>query len=257
MSCSSKNTEKTEVFSETLQSYTFDAEKYEKISNKLLRWGFRKTEDRPFFTKDEHRLMKENNCIYMGNKKKKYLYLTFDEGYEKGYTSIILDVLLEKGVPAAFFVTGQYVKSEPELIKRMAKEGHIIGNHTVNHPSMPSVTDSEKIVYELHELDKLVYNVCKQHCRFLRPPMGEYSERVLKIANDLGYRTAFWSLSHVDWKDNVTAKDAEKKVLSQLHNGAVILLHAVSYGNAEAIGNIIEKAQKEGYTFKSLDEYEA
>lgn len=254
--CAGKNGENTPVFSDS-QKYMINMEKYSRLSNKLLRWGFRKTEERPYFTPYENDLMKKNDCIYMGNKKKKYLYLTFDEGYEKGYTSIILDVLREKGVPAAFFVTAQYVKSEPELIKRMAKEGHIIGNHTVNHPSMPSVCNSEKIVCELYELDKLIYDACKKKCKYFRPPMGEYSERVLAIVKDLGYTSTFWSLAYVDWDDKKNANEAEKAVLSQLHEGAVILLHAVSKGNAEALGNIIEKAQKEGYSFKSLDEYEA
>ena len=257
--CNIQNKENEPVFSETSdqKDLILNLNRYDGISNKLLRWGFRKTEDRPYFTKYEHKLMKENDCIYMGNKKKKYLYLTFDEGYEKGYTSVILDVLKEKGVPAAFFVTAQYVKSEPELISRMAKEGHIIGNHTVNHPSMPSVCNSEKVIHELYELDKLIYNTCKKKCKFFRPPMGEYSERSLAIVKDLGYTSTIWSLAYVDWEDNVSAEQAEKAVMSQLHEGAVILLHAVSRGNTEALGNIIEKAQKEGYVFKSLDEYEA
>ena len=228
---------------------------YCSLDNKRCGWGFRRTENGPEFTDGQISQMEEYGCIYKENTKEKNLYLTFDEGYENGYTSVILDVLREKGVKAAFFVTAPYVKNEPELISRMAKEGHIIGNHTVNHPSMPSLNDPDKIINELTELDRLIYNICGQNCKYFRPPMGEYSTRTLAVTKDCGYTNVFWSFAYVDWKNDVTADFAEKSVLNGLHNGAVILLHAVSKGNADALGNIIDKARKEGYTFKSLDEY--
>lgn len=230
-------------------------EYYSTLSSKKQGWGFRRTENGPEFSEDQIRQMNEYNCIYKEDTEDKNLYLTFDEGYEKGYTSLILDTLREKDVKAAFFVTGQYVKENPDLIKRMVKEGHIIGNHTLNHPSLPQIADTKKIKEELFELDRLIYGICGGKSAFLRPPMGEYSERTLALTNDLGYTNVFWSQAYVDWNDNVTADDAFKKITADLHSGCVLLLHAVSKGNADALGNVIDHARKEGYTFKSLTEY--
>ena len=188
-------------------------------------------------------------------KGEKKLYLTFDEGYEKGYTPIILDVLREKDVKAAFFVTGQYVKENPDLIKRMIKEGHTIGNHTLNHPSLPEIKNLSKVEEELSELDRLIYGVCGKTSSFLRPPKGEYSEKTLAFTNSLGYTNVFWSQAYVDWNDNVSAEEAFQKITSSLHPGCVLLLHAVSKGNANALGNVIDYARKNGYNFKNLKEY--
>ncbi len=227
----------------------------ENLSNKTIGWGFRRTDNGPEFTKEQHEQMKRYKCIYKEDTDKKNIYLTFDEGYENGYTAIILDVLREKGIKAAFFVTAPYVKENPDLIKRMIKEGHIVGNHTVNHPSLPSVTDSEKFKKELIELDRLVYGICGEKPHFLRPPKGEYSERTLQWSSSLGYTNVFWSDAFVDWNDNITAEEAHKKVTSHLHSGEVLLLHAVSKGNADALGMIIDTAQEKGFTFKPLTEY--
>lgn len=225
------------------------------LPNKTEGWGFRRTENGPEFTQEQKSTMKEYGCIYRENTDKKNIYLTFDEGYENGYTGIILDVLKAKGVKAAFFVTAPYVKENPDLIKRMAREGHIIGNHTVNHPSMPSVTDNEKLKNELFELDRLVYGVCRQHTRYLRPPKGEYSERTLALSRDFGYTNVFWSDAYVDWNNDVSREKAHDTVTKNFHPGEVLLLHAVSKGNADALGDIIDTAHRQGYEFKSLDEY--
>ncbi len=225
------------------------------VSDKCTGWGFRRTSDGPEFTKEQQDIMARYNCIYREATNDKSIYLTFDEGYENGYTGIILDILREKNVKAAFFVTAPYVKENPDLIKRMAKDGHIIGNHTVNHPSLPSVTDTEKFTKELKDLDRLIYGICGQNTRYLRPPKGEYSERTLLLSSCLGYTNVFWSDAYVDWNNNVSKKEAFDSVTKRLHNGEVLLLHAVSKGNAEALGDIIDTARKNGYTFKSLDEY--
>ncbi len=225
------------------------------LSEKNTGWGFRRTENGPEFTQTQHDTMKKYKCIYRENTDKKVIYLTFDEGYENGYTGIILDVLKEKNVKAAFFVTAPYVKENPDLIGRMAREGHIIGNHTANHPSMPSVKDDEKLKNELIELDRLVYGVCRQHTRYLRPPKGEYSEKTLFLTNDFGYTNVFWSDAYVDWNDNVTKAEAHDTVTKNFHPGEVLLLHAVSKGNADALGDIIDTARRRGFEFKSLDEY--
>ena len=231
------------------------ADEFSLISNKLHGWGLHRREGRPEFTSEQEEEMKKYKCIYMDNEKTKNIYLTFDEGYENGYTSVILDVLREKKVPAAFFVTAPYVKTEPALIRRMAREGHIIGNHTVNHPSMPSIESTEQIRKELSELDRLVYGISKKHCKYFRPPKGEYSSRTLAVTSEMGYTNTFWSLAYVDWNNDITPQMAKKSVLDNLHNGCVILMHAVSGGNAAALGDIIDEARKKGYKFKSLDEY--
>lgn len=238
----------------SLQATSDNVVIYEKLSNKKEGWGFRRTENGPDFSKNQIRLMDEYGCIYRETGNGKNIYLTFDEGYEKGYTSLILDTLRQKGVTAAFFVTGQFVKENPELIKRMSSEGHIIGNHSQNHPSLPEIPP-EKLKEELFELDRLVYGICGQHTKFLRAPRGEYSERILAITRDLGYTNVFWSQAYVDWNDDVTKSQAFEKITGGLHGGCVLLLHAVSKGNAEALGDVIDHARKEGYVFKSLDEY--
>lgn len=239
----------------TQSKSSIDEAHYDSLSNKTQGWGFRRTENGPEFTKEQICQMENYGCIYKENTTEKNIYLTFDEGYENGYTSIILDTLREKSVPAAFFVTAPYVKSNPDLIKRMANEGHIIGNHTVNHPSLPSVKNLSDLKKELFELDRLVYAICKKNSCFLRPPKGEYSERTLKITHDLGYTNVFWSQAYVDWNNNISAHEAHDKITKNLHNGCVLLLHAVSKGNADALKDVIETAQKQGYTFRSLEEY--
>ncbi len=227
---------------------------YNELSSKKEGWGFRRTENGPEFTKNQIKQMEKYGCIYRENTNEKNIYLTFDEGYENGYTSIILDILREKDVKAAFFVTGPYVKENPDLIKRMAKEGHIIGNHTVNHPSLPEVSDIETLKKELYDLDRLIYGICGKKVQYLRPPKGEYSEKTLAITQDLGYTNVFWSQAYVDWQDNVSSEEAFRQITKNIHPGCVLLLHAVSKGNADSLGNVIEYARKEGYAFKSLEE---
>ena len=227
----------------------------ETLSNKTLGWGFRRTESGPEFTSGQKELMNRYKCIYKENSDEKNIYLTFDEGYENGYTGIILDVLRDKNVKAAFFVTAPYIKSNPDLIKRMAREGHIIGNHTVNHPSLPDVKDDKKLLEELFELDRLIYGICNRKSKYLRPPKGEYSERTLFLSLHAGYINVFWSQAYVDWDNKVSSDQAFRKITSDLHPGCVLLLHAVSKGNAEALGDVIDYARKEGYTFKNLNQY--
>lgn len=188
--------------------------------------------------------------------KEKVLYLTFDCGYENGYTSKILDVLKEKGVNAAFFCTLPQVKENPELIKRMIDDGHIVGNHSVTHPSFAeiSVEQMKNEVLVMDEYLRTNFNYSEPYFRF---PKGEYSEIALATIEDLGFTSVFWSLAYADWDLNNQkgAKYACETVLSRLHPGAVILLHSVSPDNANALSEIIDKARAEGYVFKSLRDY--
>ncbi len=186
----------------------------------------------------------------------KVLYLTFDCGYENGYTSKILDTLKEKNVNAAFFCTLPQVKENPELIKRMIKEGHIVGNHSTTHPSFAEIS-TDKMINEVKEMEdylKSEFNYSEPYFRF---PKGEYSELALNQVNKLGYTCVFWSLAYADWDlNNQKGKDyAYEKVVSRLHPGAVILLHSVSPDNANALDNIIDEVRRQGYKFVSLRDY--
>ena len=230
------------------------------LSNTTYAWGFRRMNDnvQPEFTASYTKVLDDYEGIYVGNKNEKVIYLTFDEGYENGYTGKILDTLKEKEVTAIFFVTMPYVKQNADLVKRMIDEGHIVGNHTVNHPSMPSVTDDIKLEEEITKLhDYVEENFDGYEMTYLRPPKGEYSERTVKIAKDLGYKTVLWSSAYDDW--DTTKQDrldyARKMIYNYTHNGCVMLLHAVSKDNTFLLGEVIDKLRNEGYEFKSLDEF--
>lgn len=183
----------------------------------------------------------------------KVLYLTFDCGYENGYTTKILDTLKEKQVPAAFFCTLPQVQDNPELIARMIAEGHIVGNHSVKHPSFPTLTRL-RMAEEIKGMDDYLRTNFGYSEPFFRFPMGEYSDCALDLVGSLGYKSVFWSVAYADWDlDNQKGADyAFETVTARLHPGAVILLHSVSPDNAEALGRIIDWAKAEGYTFRSL-----
>lgn len=229
------------------------------LSNQKCAWGLRRMKDgvQPEFTASYVKPLKEYNGIYVGNKDEKVIYLTFDEGYENGYTGNILDTLKEKEVTATFFVTKPYAQKNQELMQRMIDEGHIIGNHTVNHPSMPEVTDNEKLKKEIMGLHDYVLEIFNYEMTFLRPPKGEYSERTVKISKDLGYVNVLWSFAYDDWDVNKQGRKdyARNLIYNNLHNGAVILLHAVSKDNAEILGEVIDEIQNRGYEIRPLDEF--
>jgi len=226
------------------------------VSNELKRWYFkRKGKNEPPSCDNSIDLAKYNS-YYLGDTSKKDIYLTFDEGYENGYTEKILDVLKQKGVTAAFFVTKSYITENPELILRMKNEGHIVGNHTVKHLSSPSLSEAE-LISELEKTAQSYKELTGEDMPpFFRPPMGQYSERVLFISHNAGYATIFWSFAYEDWITDKQpgAEMAHKRVVDGCHNGAIILLHAVSSSNAQAMESIIDTLQNQGYSFKSLYE---
>ena len=225
------------------------------LSNKKIGWYFMKGKDhnQPTFGKDLSVPADKYDAIYLKSAEDKTVYLTFDEGYENGYTGQILDTLKEKNVKAVFFVTGPYLENEKELVKRMVDEGHEIGNHTINHKSMPTLTDAE-VEKEVLDLDKKFYDEYGKSMKYLRPPMGEFSERTLSITKSLGYTNVFWSFAYKDWEvNNQKGTDyAYNTVINALHPGEVMLLHAVSKDNANALGDIIDKAREMGYEFGEL-----
>ncbi len=228
------------------------------LPNDLSGWGFVKhAGGYPEFTAAQRAMMKQYDVIYEGSHEGGALYLTFDEGYENGYTSAILDTLKEKGVPAAFFVTGPYIERNKELVQRMLEEGHTVGNHTVHHPTMPSLTTADAMQEEMLALDRMFYESFGCHMSYFRPPEGAYSERSLAATNALGYRSVLWSFAYRDWETDKQqgAAYALDSVAPYLHSGCVILLHAVSQDNAAALGDIIDAARAKGYTFESLDNF--
>lgn len=201
-------------------------------------------------------ILEKHGAIFLGDTSQKELYLTFDNGYENGYTVKILDILKEKKAPAVFFVTGHYIKDQPELLKRMVSEGHLIGNHSWSHPDVTQISN-EKLKDELAKVKQEVGQVTGQkEMQFLRTPRGIFNERVLASSKEQGYTNVFWSIAYKDWDTNQQkgAGYAYEKVMSQLHPGAVILLHSVSKDNTEALGKIIDDARQKGYEFKRLDQ---
>ena len=190
---------------------------------------------------------------YFIEKQEKAIYLTFDEGYENGYTSQILDTLKEKECPAVFFVTYDYVDRNPELVQRMIDEGHVVGNHSWSHPSMPTISIDEA-KDEIMKLHKYVETNFGYEMTLFRPPMGEFSERTLALTQQLGYKSVFWSYAYADWDpDNqIGTEQAFEKVTSAEHEGAIYLLHAVSKDNAEILGRVIDDMRANGYTLKAL-----
>jgi len=201
--------------------------------------------------------LKEKSAYYLGDTSKKVLYLTFDEGYENGHTGQILDILKEYKVPAAFFVVKPYITKEPELIKRMVAEGHIVGNHSVHHPSMAQIHDKEKFVAELKGVEDAYKELIGGDMpKFFRPPMGKYSKESLQSTKDLGYKTIFWSFAYKDWLVNNQPSESHaiQKIGKGAHPGSIMLLHAVSKTNTNILATVIKTLQEEGYEFKSLND---
>lgn len=201
--------------------------------------------------------LRQYQAAYIGNVGEKVLYLTFDAGYENGCTAKILDTLKEKQVPAAFFLVGNYIRQSPDLVRRMVAEGHTVGNHTMHHYDMSRLSDKASFSKELTDLEGLYKETVGQELpKFYRPPQGIYSEENLKMAQELGYKTLFWSLAYVDWNNDAqpTKETAFAKLLPRTHNGAVVLLHSTSKTNAEILGELIDKWKAMGYRFGTLEE---
>ena len=175
--------------------------------------------------------------------------LTFDQGYENGYTADILDTLREKNVSAIFFLTGDYAKREPELVRRMIDEGHTLGNHGMTHASLPTLSDDEARE-EIMSLHEYVRNNYGYEMQYFRCPCGEYSEHALELIQDCGYRTVFWSYAYVDWKTDAQPDPAQslEKLSRSAHGGEILLLHSVSSTNAQILGSVIDDLREQGYT---------
>lgn len=236
---------------------------YASLSNEKAGWWFNPKKaggnGKSTIPEKTSNLLNKYNGIWQAKTDEKVLYLTFDEGYEyNNNTAKILDTLKAKGVKAAFFVTGAYVKSNLDLVNRMANEGHLVCNHSVNHLNqVDAIKNPKKLEDDITGLQTLYKEKTGNNlASFMRPPEGVYSERTLKFINDMGYRPVFWSFAYKDWlRDNQPDKKfAIEKISGQFHPGSVLLLHAVSNTNAEILGEIIDKAVNMGYRFGSLYE---
>ena len=201
--------------------------------------------------------LRQYDAAYLGDPSKNVIYLTFDAGYENGCTEKILDVLQAQQVPAAFFLVGNYLEKNADLVRRMIAEGHTVGNHTMHHYDMSKLSDKAAFTKELTDLESLFREVTgKELPKYYRPPQGIYSEENLKMAKELGYRTVFWSLAYVDWQNDrqPTKEEAFAKLLPRTHPGAVVLLHSTSRTNAEILEELISKWKEEGYQFGTVEE---
>ena len=197
------------------------------------------------------------DAAYVGKPDEKVLYLTFDAGYENGNTGRILDALKSHNAKGAFFLVGNFARDNGDLVRRMAQEGHIGGNHTIHHPDMSKIADLESFQKELKGVEDLYEQATgKPLDKYYRPPQGIFSEENLKMAQKLGYRTVFWSLAYVDWKqdDQPTKEEAFSKLIPRTHPGAVVLLHQTSSTNAEILEELLTKWEEMGYRFGTLDE---
>ena len=201
--------------------------------------------------------LRQFDTVYLGDTSEKVIYLTFDAGYENGCTAKILDVLQKHQVKAAFFLVGNYIEKNEDLVRRMVKEGHIVGNHTMHHYDMSKLSDKASFTRELTDLEALYKTATGMDMpKFYRPPQGIYSEENLRMAKELGYKTVFWSLAYVDWNNDAqpSREQAFSKLLPRIHNGAVVLLHSTSQTNAEILDELLTKWEEMGYRFASIEE---
>jgi peptidoglycan-N-acetylmuramic acid deacetylase len=200
--------------------------------------------------------LKQFNAYFVAPTEEKVIYLTFDSGYENGFTSKIIDILKEQNVPAAFFLTGYYLKTNPEIVKKLVSDGFIIGNHSMTHSDM-SVMDFKSFETEIKGFETKYKEITKEDAlKYYRPPCGIFSENSLKYACDLGYKTILWSSAYLDWDNNnqPSAQTALDTIMPRVHPGAIILLHSTSKTNSEILARFIKQCRDIGYTFKSLDE---
>lgn len=225
------------------------------LSNTRLSWSFtRNSQHQVPGIPEAARFIAKYGGMYVGETSRQVVHLTFDCGYENGYTAPILDALQEHQVKASFFVTESYVNKNPELVKRMVADGHAVCNHTSTHPSLPGVSNS-RIEQEIRKTEEAFSRVTgTAMARYLRPPSGEYSQRTVAYTQELGYATVFWSMAFKDWdvNDQPGAEYSYNHVMANVHPGAIILLHAVSSSNAGALDRILTDLKAEGYGFAPL-----
>lgn len=227
---------------------------HEKSENWGLGFG---TEGKPPTGNASAEELKKYNAYFIGDTTQNTIYLTFDCGYENGNTELILDALKKHDVKATFFVVGNFLETSPEIVKRMIAEGHTVGNHTYHHLDMSSISSMDAFKKETQDVENLFEQITGTPItKFYRPPQGKYNIENLKMAQELGYHTFFWSLAYVDWyQDKQPTKDeAFGKLLKRIHPGAIVLLHSTSSTNAQILDELLTKWEEMGYTIKPLTE---
>lgn len=234
-------------------------ENYEQYKNEGSEWWFSRKKNHAPSGSGEKFPIDGFSAFYLDKnvqEEDKVMYITFDCGYENGFTPSILDTLAEKDVKAMFFVTRQFVADNPDYVKRMKEEGHLVGNHTVRHLASSTLTP-EELEAELYEVARLMEETTGYRMDpFFRPPMGEYSERVLKVIQDMGYSSVFWSIAYYDY--DVNDQPGKDYVVDHFdtyhHNGSIVLMHNTSESNAQALGDVLDLLKKEGYRLAPLTE---
>lgn len=249
----------TDMNKNVLTSTTINGIEIESLDNKKIGWGIKRNDnhEQPDVGNVNRKILDKYQGLYMGNKEQKLVYLTFDLGYEAGYTPKILEVLKQNEVKATFFITAHYLNTQPDLVKQMIDEGHIVGNHTVNHNSMPSCS-LDTIKKEVMDLHSAIYEKFGYEMKFIRPPKGEYSERTVAYTNTLGYTSVMWSFGYDDWDEKKQGREeyGKKKILDNVHNGEIMLLHATSKDNANILEDVIKEIKNMGYEFRNIDQFE-
>ncbi|MGI5849750.1 MAG: delta-lactam-biosynthetic de-N-acetylase [Christensenellales bacterium] len=196
------------------------------------------------------------NAYSAGDPKEKIIYLTFDAGYENGFTGKILDTLKKHGVTAAFFIVEHYIKTNSDLVNRMVNEGHLVCNHSTNHKDMANMTDFNSFKKEISQIEDTYYKVTgKRMPKYFRPPEGKFSELCLKYAQELGFSTIFWSFAYKDWyvDNQPDAQSAISTIISRTHPGEIALLHATSRTNSEILDQVLTEWENMGYTMRNLN----
>ena len=204
--------------------------------------------------------LRQYRAAYVDDTEEKVIYLTFDCGFENGNTAAILDALKKHDAKACFFVVGNYLETAPDLVQRMVEEGHLVGNHTYHHPDMSKIGDMASFQQEIGAVEEKFRQITGQDMpKYYRPPQGKFNESNLKMAQELGYQTIFWSLAYVDWYTDKqpTQEEAYQKLLPRIHPGAIVLLHVTSQTNGEIMDELLTKWEEQGYTFGTLDQLTA
>lgn len=249
------------LFSSSGLVVTTQAGFYGTLSTTEYSWYFNPREDGiPPEGCKEATFYKNYDAYYLGDTSEKSIYITFDAGYENGCTEQILDVLKKHNAPAAFFLVGHYIESNPELVKRMEREGHLVCNHTVGHKDLATLTNFEDFKQEIVGLEELyTQTVGKELHKFARPPEGRFSEMTLKYLEELGYTTVFWSFAYEDWLNDKQPDPQASldKIISRTHPGGIMLFHSTSKTNAQIFDELLTKWEEMGYTFKSLTQLPA
>lgn len=228
-------------------------------SAEISNWGLSfQTEGEPPVANATAEYLAEYDALYCEETDEKVLYLTFDAGFENGNMPQILDALKAHGVKATFFLVGNFFEKEPELVKRMVDEGHTVGNHTYSHPDMSAINSKESFQTELEKNETLYKEITGEDMlKLYRPPQGKFCQSNLVMAQEMGYKTVFWSLAYVDWyqDDQPSKEEAFGKLVPRVHEGAVVLLHSTSSTNAAIMDELLTKWEELGYVFGDLENY--